>query len=83
MEEHRYNVRLDSSKHSVVTEHMLQCNHSFDWENVRVLDTESNYYKRLISEMIHIKSQKISINLQKDSENLNDVFLEIIGDLAT
>ncbi|EFN67293.1 hypothetical protein EAG_00147, partial [Camponotus floridanus] len=29
--------------------------HAFDWDNVRILDKENFYYKRLVSEMIHIK----------------------------
>lgn len=80
--EHRYNVRLDPSKHSVVSEHIIQFNHSFDWENVRVLDTEFSFQKRLTSEMIHIKEQKNGINLHKDSELLNVAYFEIISGLT-
>ena len=29
--------------------------HEFDWNNVKIIDYESNYKKRIISEMIHIK----------------------------
>jgi len=55
---------LDDTKHSV-TEHILNLNHKFDWENVKILDTKSNYNKRLISEMLHIKEQTNGINSQK------------------
>lgn len=55
-----------------LSEHIKNFNHEFDWENVKVLDVEHNYQKRLISEMIHIKSQKLSINVQKDTELLNE-----------
>ena len=44
------NIKLNSSRQSVITEHVLQYNNSFDWKNVRIMDTESNYIKRLISE---------------------------------
>jgi len=44
--EHCNNVRLDQSKHSVVTKHIISSNHSFDWEDVEILD----YEKRNISE---------------------------------
>lgn len=83
LKEHRNNIKLDPSRYSVVTEHMLQFNHKFDWDNVEILDVESNYHKRLVSEMLHIKSQNYSINLQKDSEHLNKIYLEIISLLAT
>jgi len=34
----------------------------------QILDKEKYYYRRLISEMIHIKSQKNALNLQSDTE---------------
>jgi len=39
VKEHHNNFKLDESKHSVVSEHMLSCYHSFDWNQVRILDT--------------------------------------------
>jgi len=36
--------------------------HEFDWDNVKILDKEMNYNKRLISEMIFIKKQKHDLN---------------------
>jgi len=62
--EHYNNIRLDESRLSVVTQHMVKYNHSFDWKDVRILDSESNYNKRLISEMLHIKEQSHGINLK-------------------
>jgi len=53
------------SKHSVLSEHMLNHDHTFDWKNIKILDTESNYNKRLISEMLHIKEQMKGINSSK------------------
>jgi len=32
VKEHMNNIKLDSSKHSVISEHILEHNHSFDWE---------------------------------------------------
>jgi len=37
---------------------MLKKNHTFDWHNKKILNFETNYYKKLILEMVHIKSQK-------------------------
>ena len=82
MKEHRANIKLDPSRHSVISEHILEFDHSFKWGNVRILDNEHNFYKRLTSEMIHIKEQKIVINSQKDSESLNNVYTEILYELA-
>ena len=38
--------------------------HDFDWNNIQILDEESCHNKRLISEMLNIKKQKNSLNLQ-------------------
>jgi len=66
IKEHMNNVRLEPSKHSVITEHILKFNHFFYWEKVKNLDLKPNYNKRLISE-IYIKKQKHDINSQKDT----------------
>jgi len=34
------------------------------------MDRESNYFKRIESEMIHIKEQKSGLNLNSDTELL-------------
>jgi len=68
--EHRNHIKRNSNRVSVITNHRITFEHEFDW-NVRVLDDETNYKKRLISEMIHIKNQKYSLNLQNDTELLD------------
>ena len=54
--EHRNHIRHKTSVRSVITEHRLQCNH--DEDNVKILDEEPCYRKRLISKMLNIKSRK-------------------------
>jgi len=49
--EHEKNVKFDESKHSVITKHMIKNNHTFNWHNVKIIDYETNYFKRLISEI--------------------------------
>ncbi|KYQ49832.1 hypothetical protein ALC60_11007 [Trachymyrmex zeteki] len=61
--EHRNNIRRDPFSHSIISEHRLHHNHDFNWNDVEVLDVESYYYKRLTSEMIHIKRQTNDLNL--------------------
>ena len=67
--EHRNHIR--TSSRSVITEHRLDCEHDFDWNNIEILDEEPCYNKRLIFEMLHIKQQKNSFNLQTDTEDLH------------
>jgi len=45
-----------------------------DWENVKILDFESKYHKRLISE-IRIKEQKNGLKLNKNTELLDLFYL--------
>jgi len=73
VKEHYNNIKSDKSKHSVISEHILNFNHMFDWDDAKILDTESNYNKRLVSEMLHIKEQKNGINSQRDTEFLDDL----------
>jgi len=82
IKEHHDNIKLDKSKHSVITEHILDLNHNFDWNNIKILDTESNYNKRLISEMLHIKEQKNGINSHNDTEFLNESYYCLLNDLS-
>jgi len=56
------NIKVDESKHSVITKHMLKKNYTFNWQNVKITDFETNYFKRLISKIIYIKTQKNKLN---------------------
>jgi len=80
--EHFKNIKLNPQKHSVISDHILELDHIFDWENAKILDFESFYYKRLISEMIHIREQKNGLNLKKDRELLEDSYFDILDGLA-
>jgi len=60
--EHRNHTRRNSIQNSVITDHRSKFRHKFDWDNVKILDEEMNYNKRLISEMIFIKKQKHGLN---------------------
>jgi len=55
--------------------------HEFDWAGVHVLDSESSWYKRIISEMMHIKMQPDRLNRQSDTEILSDSYYLIIQHL--
>jgi len=44
-----------------------------------ILDKERYYYKRLISEVINIKSQRNALNMQSDIELLQQSYIEILN----
>ncbi|KYQ53643.1 hypothetical protein ALC60_02916 [Trachymyrmex zeteki] len=79
--EHRNHIKYNTSTRSVITEHRLQYDHDFQWDNVRVLDEEPCYRKRLTSEMLNIKKQTVSLNLQTDTEGLHKAYIPIINKL--
>jgi len=78
IEEHRSHIRRNTGQNSVITEHHLKYAHDFDWDNVEILDEELHFNERLISEMIHIKKQSNSLNLQQDTELLNPIYFDIV-----
>ena len=43
------------------------------------MDTESNYNKRLISKTLYIKEQLNDINLKKDTESLDDMYVYLLN----
>ena len=56
----------------------MNYNHEFNWEETKIIDQESNYKKRLTSEMIDIKSNHNSINKKEDIYTLNKIYFPIL-----
>jgi len=54
------NIKDDESRLRFVT-NMLENNHTFDWQNIKIMDFETNYYKRLISEIDIYKNTREEI----------------------
>ncbi|KYN32565.1 hypothetical protein ALC56_13046 [Trachymyrmex septentrionalis] len=54
--------------------------YEFDWDNVHILDKEQILYKRLLSEMIHIKKQKLGLNLQNDTFSLDLLHIDLFSE---
>lgn len=76
--EHRNHIRWNTSNSSVITDYRLEFNHDFQWNNIEILDNEPIRNKRLISEMLFIKNQKSSLNLQTDTECLHHTYVNVI-----
>jgi len=53
---------------------MLEKNYTFDWQNVKIIDFETNYFKRLISKMIYIKTQENGLNSVENIKYLDSSF---------
>ena len=69
---------MHSSNLSVVSKHKIEFNHDFDWANPKILHNEKHIRKREIAEMFFIKKNNNTLNLQKDTDNLNNIYDLII-----
>ena len=76
--EHERDVRKNANK--VVPLHCKN-GHVMDWDKVKTLDSESNYYKRHVSEMIHIHLQEKALNLKQDTNSLHSEYIPILDNL--
>lgn len=79
--EHQNDIKKNNNNHSVISKHRISCRHNFKWSNVDILHKEKNIRKREIAEIFFIKRQTNSINLQKDTENLNQIYDSVISNL--
>ncbi len=55
---HKYSVQCNDES-TARSKHSKEFNHHFDFNNVEILNKESNYKKRLMKEMINIKKKKM------------------------
>jgi len=78
--EHIKNIKQTSNL-SVISQHTIDHNHTFNWKNASILDHENNYYKRLISETIHIKQQNNGLNFNEDTELLDKSYFPLLTKL--
>jgi len=79
--EHQRDFYRAYDHQSVVSRHRSDSGHDFDWNNPGILDIEHFYHRRLISEMLHIKMQKNSINLMRDTELLDPAYIPLMNKL--
>ena len=78
IKEHKSDINKSSGLPSVISVHRLEQEHEFDWENVRILDRERSYTKRLTSEMVNITKIPMTLNKQTDTEFLSPEYLPLI-----
>ena len=75
-------TRLDEhkdyvNKSTVVSNHIKEMSHMFDWDNITILDNESNWHKRRISEMLYINSFNNTLNRKEDTLALSYIYKPI------
>src|SRR5580765_2337938 len=78
VKEHYNNIKLHTSNYSVISTHKLETGHDFDWTKPNILHNEKHVRKREITEMFFIKKTNNTINLQKDTDGLDNIYDKII-----
>lgn len=71
--QHRYDCReinRNKSEKTALSQHHFTADHTFDFNEVSILDRESNYYKRCLSEMIYITLNN-TVNCRSDTQGLS------------
>ena len=61
---------LKGTLSTFVRDHMLDCNHMVAWDNVKVLERESNHWLLEIKKSLFIKRDKPSLNKNIYSQEL-------------
>ncbi|XP_044753871.1 uncharacterized protein LOC123313186 [Coccinella septempunctata] len=82
IKQHIYSCNTHSSKDddnkTALVEHHINTGHIFNFKDVTIEDSETNYRKRTISEMIHIKANDTT-NKRTDTQNLSRIYNILIN----
>ena len=80
MGEHKKDI--DNKRKKVVPLHCRD-GHNIDWNNVSILHSEQNFYKRHnVSEMLFINMQKAPIHKKEDTKSLHNSYVSLIRKLT-
>ena len=75
---HQYNIRTRNNKHSALCDHVIDTEHSVNWDDVEILHRESKQQKRDIMEMIYIKKTPNTINKQIECKYLSNIYNQVL-----
>ena len=77
--EHLNNINL-SEKYNVVSKHKLENNHDFNWDNLQILHTTNNYFKRCLAELFYVKKEGNNcLNVITDLNNYKPAYNIILN----
>ena len=66
-----------SSVHSPVQEHS-KAGHHIDWDNVKILDKESDWFRRGVKEAIHIRKTRSDLNKDQGRHRLSKAYSSLL-----
>ena len=72
---HKSNIKLidnnNPQQKTALATHCAKSNHTPDFNNVKIVDRESNYSKRLTLEMLHILNTPANLRLNFKTDTIN------------
>lgn len=82
LNQHKYCVeRISTNGRTALTKHAQTHKHSFDFDKTKILDIETNKYKRNFIEMYHIKKRIDNcVNFRTDINKLTTSYNHLISD---
>lgn len=75
--EHRRNIYLQPSAHTALTKHSIEFNHRFDFESVKISDTENTLHKRIILETLQMIRTN-SMNIRYEQPTVHDFYAVLL-----
>lgn len=71
-------INILKTNSTALADHHFKTGHNFKFDMATILDIEENWFKRNISEMIHIKRNN-TVNLRTDTNNLSNIYNDILN----
>ncbi|MBV2145566.1 MAG: hypothetical protein KTM48_02415 [Wolbachia endosymbiont of Pissodes strobi] len=71
---HKYTKNASTALHK----HETTEKHEFNYADTKILDSDDNYHKLIIKEMIQIKKEQNCVNSKKDIDNLSQIYFNLI-----
>ena len=69
---------LESGETTALTKHVAGFNHEFNFDEVKILDQQNDYFKLRFSEMLNIKLHDNVVNLRTDTQHLSNLYSGIL-----
>lgn len=77
IKEHKNNIK-HFDRHTTISKHIVENDHNINWEHPKILEVEQHKSKRDIAEMLHIKTNSQTLNIQQDTEKLSSIYFSTL-----
>lgn len=72
------NKHIITETSTAAVHHSRDTGHRFNLEKPKILQTEHNYKKRTILEMVHIKNTSNTVNRKSDTQHLHSIYATLL-----